>query len=251
MQAPCAAARQCGLWEDIVIRALLFDFGQTLVDSAEGFRAAEKEAERAVFEFLGDVSWEDFLDAYRRLRKELHGRSNFSRQDLFRGVCQSAGREPETERLVQWENRYWERVRAATKLFPETLAVLSALRPKYRLGMITNTQGQRPSVMHRLREVPALPDFFEVIVVAGEAGVPPKPDPLPFRACLERMGLRPEEAAYVGDDWRIDVLGARGAGMRAIWLRHESVRRNWPDVDADAPVITRLDALLSVDRLLK
>jgi HAD superfamily hydrolase (TIGR01549 family) len=234
-----------------VIRAILFDFGQTLVDSAEGFRAAEKEAEKAVFDFLGDISWDAFLESYRRLRRQLHGQSNFSRQDLFRGVCQSVGREPETERLVQWENRYWDRVRAATRLFPETIEVLSELRSSRRLGMITNTQGQRPSVMHRLREIPELPGFFEAIVVAGEGGVPPKPDPAPFRLCLERMRLRPEEAVYVGDDWRIDILGARGAGMRAVWLRHESVRRNWPAGDADAPVITRLDALLSIGRLLK
>lgn len=234
-----------------MISALLFDFGQTLVDSSEGFRTAEKEAEQAVFHFLNGVSWDAFLESYRRLHRELHGQSNFSRQDLFRGVCRSAGREPETERLVQWENRYWDRVRAATRLFPETVEVLTRLRSSYRLGMITNTQGQRPSVMHRLREIPELPGFFEVIVVAGEAGVPPKPDPLPFQVCLERMRLRPEEAVYVGDDWRIDVLGARGAGLRAVWLRHESVRRNWPDGDADTPVITRLDALLSIDRLLK
>ncbi len=238
-------------YEGSMIKAIIFDFGQTLVDSADGFRAAEKEAEKVVFDFLGDVSWNAFLDSYRRLRRELHGQSNFSRQDLFRGVCRSFGRETETESLVQWENRYWERVRASTKLFPETVEVLSRLCLSYRLGMITNTQGQRPSVMHRLGEIPEIPGFFEAVVVAGEGGVPPKPDPLPFQVCLERMRLHPEEAVYVGDDWYIDVLGARSVGMRAIWLQHESVRRNWPSGDGGTLIITRLDDLLSIDRLLR
>ena len=233
-----------------MIQAVLFDFGQTLVDSSNGFRAAEKEAEKFVFDCLSGVSWETFLDTYRRFRKELHGQSNFSRQDLFRAVFRSFRREPEVGHLVQWENRYWDRVRASTKLFPETIEVLSRLRSSCRLGMITNTQGQRPSVMHRLSEIPELPGFFEVIVVAGEGGVPPKPDPLPFRICLERMNLLPEDAVYVGDDWRIDILGARGVGLRAIWLQHESVRRNWPAVHTDAPIIQRLDALLDMKRVL-
>ena len=30
-----------------MIKAILFDWGQTLVDSAQGFRAAEKQAQRA------------------------------------------------------------------------------------------------------------------------------------------------------------------------------------------------------------
>ena len=233
-----------------MIKAIIFDFGQTLVDSSEGFRAAEREAEKVLFHFLGKISWDTFLATYRQLRRDLHEQSNFSRQDLFRGVCKSFNRETETENLVQWENLYWNRVRASTTLFPDTLEILSRLRSSYRLGMITNTQGQSPSVKHRLTAIPELSAFFETIVVAGEGGIPPKPHPHPFRVCLERMKLRPEEALYVGDDWYIDVLGARGAGMRVVWLQHESVRRNWPSGDGGTPIITRLGDLLSIDQLL-
>ena len=35
---------------------------------------------------------------------------------------------------------------------------------------------------------------------------------------LERSGLAPDEAVYVGDIYSIDVLGARAAGMRAVLL---------------------------------
>jgi putative hydrolase of the HAD superfamily len=42
-----------------------------------------------------------------------------------------------------------------------------------------------------------------------------KPDPRIFRMALERMGIEPEDAVYVGDVYEIDVVGARAAGMRA------------------------------------
>ena len=36
---------------DLVIKAVIFDFGQTLVDSIDGFKSAEKEAQ-ALFDFI-------------------------------------------------------------------------------------------------------------------------------------------------------------------------------------------------------
>ena len=92
--------------------------------------------------------------------------------------------------------------------------------------------------------------FFETIVVAGEGGVPSKPDPIPFSLCLETLGIPPEETVYVGDDWRIDVCGSAAVGMHPIWLQHRLVTRNWPVVETTAPVIDNLKALLEIENLL-
>ncbi len=45
-----------------MIRAIVFDFGQTLVDSSEGFRAAEKEAQEKAFRALGLTDRDEFID---------------------------------------------------------------------------------------------------------------------------------------------------------------------------------------------
>ena len=87
-------------------------------------------------------------------------------------------------------------------------------------------------------------------VVAGEGGVPTKPNPEPFQQCLKELSVSPSEAVYIGDDWRIDICGARDAGMHVIWLKHHSVKRIWPDVDDPVPVISSLDELLELDKLL-
>ncbi|MEW6261779.1 MAG: HAD family hydrolase [Thermodesulfobacteriota bacterium] len=227
-----------------MISAFLFDFGQTLVDSATGFRSAEKVAEKKVFDHLGLTDWEVFLSSYRRVRKEFHGRSNFSRKDLWAEIYRSFSRQPDLELLEQWEDEYWDQVKAETRPFPETETVLQKLETTFRLGLITNTQGQKKTDTHRLSQFPGLERFFEVIVVAGEGGLAPKPDPRPFHQCLELMGLKPRQAVYVGDDWRIDIRGAEGVGLRPIWLQHHLVRRNWPDVETSVLVINSLDQLL-------
>lgn len=53
---------------------------------------------------------------------------------------------------------------------------------------------------------------------AREAGVA-KPAPAIFAAACARLGAAPAAVLHVGDDWHADVLGARGAGLRAAWLR--------------------------------
>ncbi len=235
-----------------MIRAIVFDFGQTLVDSSGGFRAAEQEAQEKAFAALCLADREEFLSVYRAIRTAFHARSRFSRKAILEGVFHHYGREPDPVLLEGWETAYWQRVQAMTRVFPEAGEVLRKLKERaYRLALITNAQGQQEEGRHRLANYPELERLFEVVVVAGEGGIPPKPDPAPFRLCLEMLGIPPEEAVYVGDDWRIDVCGAEAVGMQPLWLKHRLVQRNWPAVETAAPIIDSLDALLDVENLVK
>lgn len=234
-----------------MIRAVVFDFGQTLVDSAEGFRRAEKEAQAKARRALGLTDGEAFLAVYREIRSRFHAQSDFSRKRILAEVFRHHGRTPDQPLLERWEAEYWESVKALTRLFPEAEAVLSALAKRYRLALITNAQGQTEDGRHRLGNYPELVRFFEVMIVAGEGGVPTKPAPEPFTLCLDRLGILPEEAVYVGDDWRIDVLGSRAVGMHPVWLRHRLLTRNWPLVEEKGvPVIDSLEGLLEIEQLL-
>jgi phosphoglycolate phosphatase len=78
------------------------------------------------------------------------------------------------------------------------------------------------------------------ILVGGDSLPRKKPDPDQlFHAC-ERLGVRPEDCVYVGDDER-DILAARNARMKsvaALWgyrQAHEDPRDWQPDVFAEWP----------------
>jgi HAD superfamily hydrolase (TIGR01549 family) len=233
-----------------MIKAIIFDFGQTLVNSADGFRAAEKQAQDILFANLGLTVREDFLAVYRRLRKEFHERSDFSRSSLWREVYFYYCLAPEPGQLEKWETQYWETVKSRTTAFPETAEALESLSSRYQIALITNTQGQKSTGTHRIALFPELEKFFRVILVAGEGGIPPKPAPEPFRLCLEKLKIPAGQAVYVGDDYRIDICGAGDCGLHPVWLKHASVRRNWPEVQTSVPVITSLKQLLDLDNLL-
>jgi putative hydrolase of the HAD superfamily len=236
-----------------MIKAILFDFGQTLVDSSNGFRTAEHDAQQKVFtKFDGeDTGWDQFITSYRQTRKAMHEQSNFSRFEIWRSIIESFNQPADTDQLLAWEREYWQTVNRLTTPFPEAIQVLEALRQNYRLALISNTQGEVKSDGHRLKEFPQLAGFFEVIIISGEDGVPAKPDPQPFEKCLKELGIPPQAAVYVGDDYRIDVEGSHGTGIQPVWLKHHSVTRNWPQANMTVPVITSLDELLDLECLLR
>jgi len=235
-----------------MIKAIIFDFGQTLVDSADGFRTAEKIAKKKVFSSLfpnaGDDQLQIFLTEYRQIRKSFHAKSIFSRFEIWQAVYERFNCRADFKKLTQMETDYWKLVQSMTKPFPETIGVLEKLVKQFKLGIITNTQGQKTSGTHRITLFPGIEKFFETIIVAGESEMPAKPDPKPFNHSLKKMDIKACEAVYVGDDFQKDVLGAGSVGMNPVWLKHSLVKRSWPDPDTSTKfrVITNLNQLLKI-----
>jgi putative hydrolase of the HAD superfamily len=96
---------------------------------------------------------------------------------------------------------------------PEVPAALERLRGRVRMAVVSNANG---TVRAKLERV-GLARYFELIVDSHEEGIE-KPDPRIFAVALERMGVRPSEAAYVGDLYHVDVVGAAAAGLAAFLL---------------------------------
>jgi HAD superfamily hydrolase (TIGR01509 family) len=61
-----------------------------------------------------------------------------------------------------------------------------------------------------------LEEFFEEVVLADEVG-PVKPDPAPYRAALERLGVPPEEALAF-EDSTSGIASAVGAGVATVGI---------------------------------
>lgn len=61
--------------------------------------------------------------------------------------------------------------------------------------------------------------LFRGMLSAREFGVG-KPDARIFHEALRRLGVAPAEMLHVGDDWLLDVQGARAAGLHTAWVRH-------------------------------
>lgn len=122
------------------------------------------------------------------------------------------------------------------EVFPEAASVVGALAEKYPLALICNTGATPGSVLRVLLERFGLLDHFRVLIFSDEIGYR-KPSSLVFRAGVDALGVRPGEAAHIGDNPFTDVHGAKRIGMRAILLsggRHSSRPYRHPG-EAGAP----------------
>ncbi|MHB1162622.1 MAG: HAD family hydrolase [Chloroflexota bacterium] len=119
--------------------------------------------------------------------------------------------------------------------YPEAAEVCRGLLGMgLRLGVVSNGS---ITVSDLLSQAGLLP-FFEFVIASQSLGIQ-KPDPRVFATALERMGLDPQEALYVGDLYEVDVLGARGAGLAAVLID-----RRGGGAGLDCPVIRSLEELI-------
>jgi putative hydrolase of the HAD superfamily len=82
-----------------------------------------------------------------------------------------------------------------------------------RLVVVSNANG----VLHRMFDRVGLTHYFHCICDSCVEGVE-KPDPRFFQIALERSGSASETTMHVGDLYHVDVLGARGAGLRQLLI---------------------------------
>ena len=110
--------------------------------------------------------------------------------------------------------RLHEAWRAAQHLIAENVSLVRALRPAYRIGILSNADR---SLRERLRDGLGIHDLFDAMVGSAEVGMA-KPEPAIYRLAAERLGV-PAEACVFIDDYELNVAAAAEVGMRGICYR--------------------------------
>jgi HAD superfamily hydrolase (TIGR01509 family) len=197
---------------------------------------------RALRDLGADVSDEAFDGEYERCRESQAG--SFRRR-LAAAFLGGDDPEAQSEAVRARAARYWSYPPEA--LEPDARPCLERLRGRYRLGVIANQPRAVRDAMRRDR----IDAFFDVWVISDDLGVE-KPDPRMYEGALEAAGAEASRAAMVGDRLDYDVLPAKAAGMRTVWvLRGEAPRRPTPDqlAEADASVRSLAELPAAIERL--
>lgn len=116
--------------------------------------------------------------------------------------------------------------RQRVTLYEDVEEILGRWKSRYCLLVVTNGNADigRIGIGH----------YFAASIAAHEVGVG-KPDRRIFEHACATVGVAPSRVLHIGDDLELDVMGARGAGMHAAWLRRPDLhhQRSWRRADAD------------------
>lgn len=225
---------------------MFFDAGNTLLRinyaaiaarlAALGIRVTEEAVQRAEWRARVRLDTERF--AGRRVSTETRATADRYLQLVLDGVGVTDA--PTVDAMTEWRHGYNRPVGIFNVLEPAAPQALAAARAAGLVtGVISNSNGTIASLLESLDLLPYLDFVLDSSVVGVE-----KPDPRIFGMALERAGVGPSEAVFVGDLYSIDVLGARAAGLSAILLDPGSC---WGDRDCS----TVPDVAAAVDLALR
>ena len=223
-----------------MIRAVLFDFAHTLVDCDAWFDLEIRTLVRDTFAELGRRGALHLDDerlgraeaAFVRVRREAKEAETEAEAVVsLRRVLTEIGIDGLPGGVLDGAVAAVQRgCLASVAARPGAAVAITALRARgIRLGVVSNA-AYAPFVDWALERCGLAADF-EVVLTSAAAGWR-KPRPEIFWRALTGLGVRPSEAAYVGDYHPYDVVGARAAGLRSIWL--PSVRSPVAGLTADA-----------------
>jgi HAD superfamily hydrolase (TIGR01549 family) len=205
----------------VSIRVVVFDVGETLIE--------ERRVWHGWADYLG-VPAHEFLAAFQDVIA--NGEDHRRVFDRFRpGFDIAAARR---ERALQGESDLF----GAQDLYPDAAPCLRELRRRdFKIGIAGN---QPDGAVEALK---ALDLAADILVSSASLGVS-KPAPEFFAKLVEIARVPASAIAYVGDRLDNDVLPARAAGMKTVFL----LRGPWASVQAKKPEAKLADVTL--DNLL-
>jgi len=204
------------------VKAVAFDAYGTIIDFGEkDFIAtfAEIMAHQGLQGDAGEL-WRRFLRAAYRLRNENHEHPSYHR---FVDAWARQFHEAFSQMGLAGEPReaalYLRHKLAQAPVHPEAPEVLARVRSRYRVALLSNADDDF------LRECLQRNHLSFELVVTSEGARALKPDPAIFLHLVRALDLEPPDVVYVGDNPLPDILGAKRAGLRAVWLDRLGRRR--------------------------
>jgi HAD superfamily hydrolase (TIGR01509 family) len=135
----------------------------------------------------------------------------------------------------------WELVDGVV-VYPDVPEVLPLLvNHGVKIGLVTNAYQPMWMRDRELEAVGLLNHFADCRLSAADVGYV-KPHPAIFETALERMGVHPDEAVFVGDNLEADVAGAQSVGMRGVLRSRDGLIMN-DLIHPDGVIITLHDLL--------
>lgn len=228
---------------NILPKAILFDLDDTLFDHRRASRLALVAMHAA---YAPDLPFEAFAIKHAEVLETFHAHFltgeltlDEARVARLQTLFAAFDRQLDVDTLERAARLYREQHQANRHLVTGAIELLDALRGHCRLGIVTNN-----STAEQIEKLRALniANYFDTVVISEDVGVT-KPDPKIFSIALERIGATAQETVFIGDNWTSDILGARNAGMSAVWfdtnetlISADIAEHKWPEKHASARV---------------
>ena len=213
-----------------LIRAILFDFGGTLMFGRQDWAPIVAKADDALTDFLRSQGMEVNLNTFpTEFRRRLDEYFKQREKDLLettytfvlRELLKEKGYDDLPSNLIRRAlDTLFSVTQSNWELEEDAIATLQRLRIKgYNMGIVSNA-GDDIDVQQLTRKF-AITDYFDFILTSAACSYR-KPHPRIFELALSNWYCPPNEAVMVGDNLDADIRGAQEAGIYGIWINRRA-----------------------------
>lgn len=103
------------------------------------------------------------------------------------------------------------------KLLDDVIDFLEAIKDKYLIALVSTI----PKFIFE-EGLGESRKYFKEIVTGWDAKAS-KPDPKIYLTALKKLGVKPEEAVYIGDDVNLDIIPPKKLGMKTIYINRKGL----------------------------
>jgi 2-haloalkanoic acid dehalogenase type II len=221
------------------LKAVLFDLGLTLIQTA-----SFPEIYRTILAHFGVTA---SLDDIVKAQNATEGEFDIATYDENRrkefwtnynaSVLEKLGIEEKRVFLAAQIDELWWKC-SHVQVYPDAEPTLSQLRVKgLKLGLVSN--GFKKDLEYILGEL-KLEKWFDAVVCIDSCNCA-KPDKEIFLYALDRLGVKPSEALFVGDSVVHDYEGASNAGIKPLLIDREGkIQGRYDKIASLTELLTRV-----------
>jgi len=224
-----------------MIKAVVFDLDNTLID----FMRMKKISCEAAINAMIDAGLSVDKEKAMKLLFRMYDRYGLEEQRIFQKFLTEIIGDVDYKILASGIVAY-RKVRAGfLEPYPHVNDILFKLKSmEIKLAILSDAP--RLKAWLRLASM-KLTNFFDIVVTFDDTKVF-KPDSLPFKAVLKKIGLNAEECLMVGDRPERDVKGANEVGMKTCFARYGNPDAKKTNADYEINNITELMDIIKKDR---
>lgn len=203
---------------------LFFDLDHTLWDYDRNVTESLSELYQIyTLQDRGIPTFDQFFAAFHHVNFQLWDWYNVGqidkenlRKERFPRIFTQAGAKAEAI-PAGLEEDFMDRTSSKPHVFPYSKEILTYLKSKYRVHVITN--GFNESQAKKMKSS-GLDGFFEMVVTSETTGFK-KPDPRIFHYAIGELNTHADHCLMIGDNPKSDILGAQRAEIDQVFFNPE------------------------------
>ena len=201
-------------------KTLFIDLDNTLYD----FSGNSREAYIAVYNQLDYDRWFRSFEHYYEIYEEynlrlwaLYAEGKITKEHLnaerYSHPLRVVGA-PDPEAIgAQFWDEAMKRLPLGSRLMPHAKEILTYLRPKYKMYILSNGFTELQS---RKMQSAGIAHYFDGMILSEDIGVN-KPNPAIFTHALQVAESTAEESLMIGDNYEVDIEGAQRVGIDQVF----------------------------------